>query len=63
MKDDRFWKATERAEGDFTGNPDVREFRRRMKRLGHNDATIRERVEAIHADLLPEFDALKGVKA
>lgn len=54
--EDRFWAATERAEQDFTGRCDVREFRRRMKRLGHDDAVIRERVEAIRPELLGEFD-------
>lgn len=51
MSGDRFWRATERAEGDFTGRADVSEFRRRMKRLGHDDATIEERIEAIHPTL------------
>lgn len=59
MKDDsRFWAATERAEGDFTGRADVAEFRRRMRRLGHEDSEIRERVEAIHPHLVADFDKL-----
>lgn len=49
--DDRFWKATERAEANFTGSGDVAEFRRHMKRLGHDDETIRDRIEAIHPSL------------
>jgi hypothetical protein len=52
---DRFWSATERAEQDFTGDADVRRFRRRMKRLGHVDSVIKERVEAIHPELLKEL--------
>lgn len=59
MSDDRFWAATERAEEDFTGRADVREFRRRMRRLGHEEAVIRERVKAIHPELLGEFDAIR----
>lgn len=59
MNDDRFWAATEHAEGDFVGEADVRSFRRRMRRLGHEDAIIRERVEAIHSDLVEEYDALR----
>lgn len=50
--DTRFWNATERAEEDFTGRADVREFRRRMKRLGHPDEVIRDRIAAIHPHLL-----------
>lgn len=60
MIEDRFWNATERAESDFTGRADVREFRRRMKRLGHDLCVIRERVEAIHPELIPEFDRIKS---
>lgn len=62
MNDDRFWRATERAEDDFAGRNDVREFRRRMKRLGHEDSVIRERVEALQPDLLAEFDSLRRRK-
>lgn len=58
MTDVRFWNATLRAEEDFTGRADVAEFRRRMRRLGHELSTIRERVEAIRPELLGEFDAL-----
>ena len=60
--DSRFWAATERAEEDFTGRCDVAEFRRRMRRLGHEASTIRERVEAIHPRLLEEFDRLQPLK-
>lgn len=63
MNEARFWNATERAESDFTGDGDVRRFRRRMKRLGHDEAVIRERVESIHAWLLPEFDAVKSTNS
>jgi hypothetical protein len=59
-EDTRFWNATERAEQDFTGRADVREFRRLLKRLGHEESVIRERVEAIHPELLDEFDAIEG---
>lgn len=52
----RFWNATERAEGDFIGNPDVVAFRRRMKRLGHPDDVIADRIEAIHPELAPTQD-------
>jgi len=55
---DRFWTATERAEEDFAGRADIVEFRRRLRRLGHEDSTIRERVEAIHPHLLADFDNL-----
>jgi hypothetical protein len=58
MSETRFWNATERVEQEFTGAGDVREFRRRMRRLGHEPGVIRERVEAINPDLLKEFDAL-----
>ena len=61
--DDRFWAATERVEEDFTGRPDVVEFRRRMRRLGHEASVIRERVEAIHPELLADFDRLRPLKA
>lgn len=60
MNDTRFWNATERAEGDFTGRADVREFRRHMKKLGHPIEVIRDRVEAIHPELLPDFDRIRG---
>lgn len=63
MNDTRFWNATERAEQDFTGRADFREFRRRMKRLGHDNLVIRERVDAIHPDLLNEYDRAFGVPA
>lgn len=56
MNNTRFWNATERAEGEFTGSADVSEFRRHMRRLGHPIEIIRERVEAIHPELLGEFD-------
>lgn len=63
MNDTRFWNATERAESEFTGAADVRAFRRRMKRLGHPVDVIRERVEAIHPDLVAEFDAIKSTNS
>jgi hypothetical protein len=59
MSDTRFWNATERAEDDFTGDGDVRRFRRRLARMGHEHSVIRERVEAIHPHLLDEFDAVR----
>jgi hypothetical protein len=58
MNDDRFWEATERHEQRFTGEADVRAFRRHMARLGHDHRITRERVEAIHPELLGEFDAI-----
>lgn len=51
MIDDRFWEKTERLEEDFTGSADVEGFRRHMKRLGHDDETILDRIEAIHPSL------------
>jgi hypothetical protein len=56
---DRFWNATERLESDFTGRADVHEFRKKMKRLGHPADVIRDRVDAIHPDLVVEFDRLE----
>lgn len=61
--DDRFWAATERAEERFTGDHDVLEFAQRMRRLGHEHEIVRERVEAIHPELLSEFDKLTGRQA
>ena len=52
---DRFWEATERAEQDFTGRADVRDFRRRMRSLGHEDDVIADRVDSIHPDLVDDF--------
>jgi len=55
MADDtRFWRATERAEEEFTGDGDAPHFRRRMKRLGHDAETINDRIEAIHPQLAPK---------
>ncbi len=51
MADDRFWAAAERAEDRFTGTGDVREFRRHMRKLGHEQDVINERIEAIHPHL------------
>jgi hypothetical protein len=48
---DRFWRATERAEESFVGTGDAKAFRRRMRRLGHEDEVIEERIEAIHPHL------------
>lgn len=58
MSDDSFWLATERHEGRFTGDADVKEFRRKMRRLGHEDSVIRDRVDSIRPELLADFDKL-----
>lgn len=40
MTENSFWAATERAEQSFTGEADVRAFRRRMRRLGHEGTPV-----------------------
>lgn len=59
MNDELFWEASERAEEDFTGRADVVEFRRRMRKLGHDSDTIRDRVDSIHPALVAEFDRIE----
>lgn len=58
MGDNSFWAATERHEVRFTGDGDVKDFRRKMLRLGHENDVIRKRVDSIHPELLGDFDKL-----
>ena len=42
-----FWRRAEKIEEDYTGDGDLPRFQRRMSRMGFDDLTIADRVQAV----------------